>query len=235
MRINNLCLPTILFVLFGLLISCEDNLKYSCPSLPEYFKSNETQALFLETAFEPEYGQSSDRLKKWNSDINIFIDGVPTRSRLAEVDTVIKELNKLSTYIPINKVNSKAEANLILYLGSMENYVTAVEPSVANIALGNSGFAAISWNSSNEIIRASACVDIVNFTGLLFFKHVLREELAQTLGIVNDTNNNEKSIFYQLPNFTITYSEADKEIISYLLGDELKAGMCKHEALKIID
>ncbi len=228
----------IYFILAVILFcSCNEdtNRESTCPALPNNFSPTETQALFLELAFDQEFGQSTDRLRKWDDTINIFIEGNISRRGSIEIDTVLKELNELSTAIPINTVTDKSEANLILFLGSMKDYVALVEPSVAGIAEGNSGFAVISWNDQNEIIKASACVDIVNFTGLIFFKHVLREELAQALGIINDSKLDEKSVFFQLPNLATNYSERDKEIIAYILGDDLSAGMCKTEVLNIVD
>jgi len=126
--------------------SCEERsgADSTCPTLPASFSPSETQALFLELAYDQEFGQSTDKLRKWADTINIFIEGNISRRGSMEIDSVLKELNELSTAIPIIPVTIKSKANLILFLGSMEDYVTSIEPSVAGIAEGNSGFAVIS-------------------------------------------------------------------------------------------
>jgi len=230
-------LKIVFLILVVLLTSCDNrfDLKPSCIEPPNSFEPSQSQSLFLELAFDQEFGQSTDRLRKWNNPINIFIDGNPSEEILNEIALVISELEALSTLIPISTVSTRAESNLILFLGDKEDYIALVEPNAAGIANGNSGFATIAWNTNNEIIRASACVDIVNFSGTQFIKHVVREELAQTLGLINDTENDPNSIFYQFTNSVTAYSNTDKEMIAFMLGDDLKPGMCKTEALEVLE
>jgi hypothetical protein len=45
-------------------------------------------------------------------------------------------------------------------------------------------------------------------------KHVLREELTQSLGFGNDSNNYTDSIFYENFSSDTEYSEQDKLVIS---------------------
>jgi len=228
------CLYLALFFLMG---ACDNRfeLRPTCIDLPASFTPTNAQALFLEIAFDQEFGQASERLRKWNSPIYIFIDGNPSDQILQEVEVVITELVALSTEIPIVEVDTREEANLILFLGAKEDYIELIEPGAAGIANGNSGFATIAWNTNYEIIRASACVDIVNFSGTEFIKHVVREEMAQTLGLINDTEEDPNSIFYQFANAATAYSKTDEQLITYMLGEELKAGMCKTEALGVVE
>lgn len=234
MNLKKLRLEICALLLMAILLSCDNESKSECPPLPSDIELNTTQTLFLELTFEQEFGQTTEKLRKWNTPVNLFVEGNASRRQLALVDSAINDLNRLSTAIPIIKVASKSAANMILFLGSIEEYVTTIEPSVAGIAEGNSGFAVISWNGENEITKASACVDNVNFTGLLFFNRVLREELAQALGIINDTTLDEESVFYQLPNVASNYSENDKKVISYMLGNQLSAGMCRTEVINVV-
>ncbi|NRB50719.1 MAG: DUF2927 domain-containing protein [Saprospiraceae bacterium] len=102
------------------------------------------------------------------------------------------------------------------------------------MAEGNSGFATIAWNDQNEIIRASACLDVINYADEQLYRHILREELAQILGLINDTETDDNSIFYQFNSNRTTYSAIDQQLIAYMLGNELKPGMCKSEIMEII-
>ena len=144
------------------------------------------------------------------------------------------ELSSLSTFIEIRQVASQEDSNCRLFLGSKEDYVESVEPKAAGIAEGNSGFATIAWNDQNEIIRASACLDVKNYADEQLYRHILREELAQILGLINDTETDDNSIFYQFNSNRTTYSAIDQQLIAYMLGNELKPGMCKSEIMEII-
>ncbi|MEO0338017.1 MAG: DUF2927 domain-containing protein [Bacteroidota bacterium] len=193
-----------------------------------------SQELFLDLAFDQEFGQSTDRLRKWEDDIYIYIEGQTEPEVLLAIDQVIQELNDLSTTIRLTTVAVQEEANLRLFLGEKEDYVALVEPAASGFAEGNSGFATIAWDQDNAIIRASACIDNVNFSDPSLLQHVIREELAQVLGLINDTTLDDKSIFYQLGSTQTTYSLIDQLMISYMLGDELSPGMCKEEVLDIV-
>ena len=218
-----------------LLTACEKEAVLSeCDALPDTFIPNEVQSLFLEVGFGQEFGQSTPNLRKWNSAIRIFVEGPLSDTLAAEIEQVIAELTALSTYIEIELVAMKEVSNCQLFLGRKENYVQRLEPNAEGIAEGNSGFASIAWNSNNEIIHASACLDIVNYTDQQLHKHVLREELAQVLGLINDTVFDDNSIFYQFDTDRISYSDMDRQLIAFMLGNELKAGMCKSEVIAIV-
>lgn len=209
----------------------EEKVEPVCADLPTDFKPSETQALFLDLVFDQEFGQSAERLRKWNAPIQIFIEGSVTDKVQAEIDLVIAELNGLSTFIALSKVSTQEEANLRLFLGEKEDYVALVEPDAAGIAEGNNGFATIAWNNNFMITRASACIDVVNTTDSDRLKHIIREELAQCLGLINDTELDENSMFYQFSSSVANYSQTDQKIIAAMLGNDLKAGMCPNIAL----
>jgi hypothetical protein len=44
-------------------------------------------------------------------------------------------------------------------------------------------------------------------------KHILREELTQSIGLLNDSMKYPNSIFYQGWTFPTEYTELDKEVI----------------------
>lgn len=209
-----------------------------CSPISDDIELSFTQSLFIDLAFREEFGQPSERLRKWNQPIFVFIEFVDveavTSEVLDEVDEVIAELSALSTSVTIEKVQDRDLANVRVFLGEKEDYVQMVEPNAAGFAEGNSGFAAIAWNNDFEIIRASACIDVVNNSGDQIVKHILREELAQTLGLINDTNLDENSIFHQTILDAVAYSARDQTIIGEMLGSDLQPGMCETEAIEII-
>jgi hypothetical protein len=65
-------------------------------------------------------------------------------------------------------------------------------------------------------------------------RHLLREELTQSLGLMNDTNDYPDSIFYQAWTITTQYSEIDKKIIRLLYHQDIKAGMNRLQVEELI-
>jgi hypothetical protein len=59
-------------------------------------------------------------------------------------------------------------------------------------------------------------VDVVRTTDEEAQKHLLREELTQSLGLTNDSWKYPESIFYQGWTTTTTYTEMDKRLIDLL-------------------
>lgn len=222
-------------LLFLFLIACEEDAptRPECAVMtpPTNLSLNET--LFLDLSFGQEFGQMADGLRKWQTNINIFVRGNAPQETMDEIDLIIEELDGLSNSIRIRRTTDENSANHILFLGLKEDYVALVEPQAAGIAESNSGFAAIAWNANLEIIRASACVDIINFSPAQ--KHILREELAQTLGLINDTELVDNTIFHQFIDTTESYSDIDQAMIGFILSSELQAGMCLNEVLDIVE
>ncbi|MEL7123310.1 MAG: DUF2927 domain-containing protein [Bacteroidota bacterium] len=224
----------LLFLVF--LVSCQkEELTVDCSPFDPSFIPNDIQMLFLDLAFDQEFGRSTERLRKWNQKINVFIDGTAELEVMNEIDLVLSELNTLSTSVLIEKIRDKQAANLQIFLGTKEEYVSLVEPRAAGIAEGNSGFATIAWNDQHEIVAASVCIDVIQFSGIEHFQHVIREELAQVLGLINDTELLEESIFHQFNSSSTSYSETDKMFIAYMLGNELQPGMCEREVVEIVN
>lgn len=218
-----------------LLSACKkEEILPDCAALPDTFNPNELQSLFIEVGLGQEFGQDSPRLRKWNSEIRIFMEGALTDTLVVQIEAVIAELSALSTFIEIKQEANIEDSNCRLFLGRKEDYVESVEPKAIGIAEGNSGFATIAWNNQNEIIRASACLDVLNYADAQLYRHILREELAQILGLINDTESDDNSIFYQFNSSRTSYSAIDRQLIAYMLGNELKPGMCKSEIMDIV-
>jgi len=64
--------------------------------------------------------------------------------------------------------------------------------------------------------------------------HLIREELTQSLGIMNDSYSFEDSIFYQGWTDTINYLPIDRTIISLLYDPRLKSGMTQEQVRSIL-
>ena len=65
--------------------------------------------------------------------------------------------------------------------------------------------------------------------------HLIREELTQSLGIMNDSYRYKDSIFYQEWTDTIDYAPIDRTIISLLYDSRLKPGMGKDQVRNALE
>jgi len=213
-------------------MSCsKDNLNPACDSI-NLSQLNDEQALFYDLAFKEEFGDDSERLRKWDDDINYVIVGQLDSPLLLELNLVIDEINQTSANLRLVEVNTQQEADLIIFFGTKEEYIAEVKPQAEGLAEGNRGFTSIAWDNDFRIVSASVCIDNVNFTQFEDLQHVLREELAQSLGLINDTELNDTSIFHQFIQ-NQSYSDQDLQIIGEMLSNNLEPGMCPDEAIMV--
>ena len=188
--------------------------------------SSEVENYFYEIALGAEYGSNDVTIKKWTSDINIYCDGEWNNELLRELDTIINDLTPLMGSVKINVVKQKWAANFIAYIGSPTIYSTSIEPKTAPYIRYNSAMFWIYWSGRNHIYKGSMWIDPTFSEKQL--KHVLREELTQSLGLMNDSWKYTNSIFYQGNSGWVTsYSDIDKQIIKILYSDRIRPSMSK--------
>jgi hypothetical protein len=188
---------------------------------------------FNELIFGSEFGDSNKRSKKWTKSMKIFVSGKCPGYLDKELNKIIKEINALVDSISLSRVTSKRDSNYIIYFGSGKNYAK-IEPNAQPYLKDNLGFLWVYWNSNNEIYKGSMYVDIIRTRNKNTQKHLLREELTQSLGIMNDSYKYPDSIFYQKWTHTTNYLEIDKYVIQLLYNKEIKPNMNKQEINKII-
>ena len=188
---------------------------------------------FNELVFGAELGEKNQRIKKWVGDMRIFVKGerVPFLDR--ELDNIIEEINAMITPIRLLRVASEEEANYIIFLGSGEDYAKIESAARAHIER-NWGLFWVYFNGRNEIYKGSMYVDIIRAHRMDAQKHLLREELTQSLGIMNDSYRYADSMFYQKWNPVTRYSEIDKGVIKLLYQSQIKTNMTKQQVNQLI-
>ncbi|NOQ36649.1 MAG: DUF2927 domain-containing protein [Methylococcaceae bacterium] len=188
---------------------------------------------FNELAFGSEFGGESKRCSKWATNMKIFVAGKPPAYLDKELDKIIKEINTLISPIKLLRVNSKRESNYIIFFGSGEGY-TNIEPKAKAYIDENWGLFWVYSNRNNEIFRGTMYVDIFRTKNKNAQKHLLREELTQSLGIMNDSYKYSDSMFYQKWSHPTSYSAIDKQVIKLLYNPAIKPNMTKSEINKLI-
>ena len=184
---------------------------------------NDTISYYNEITKSTEFTNKPNEPQKWKSDVKIYIDGIYDSVAEAEVYNVIEELNELISTINIAVVNNKNEANLIAFFGFCSDY-DKFEPKAIPYSGNNYGLFVVN-SKNNEIFKGSFYVDVVRCGWLdttltdKTKKHLVREELTQSLGLYNDSMKYPNSIFYQGFTFTTEYSDLDKKIIRIHYND----------------
>ena len=170
---------------------------------------------FKEITGISEFTKRKVKPSRWTSDMNIFVKGDKPKHLMGELVKIVDELNSIITTININIVDDESQSNYIIFFGSHHEYGKMV-PSVKHLIENNYGLFNI-ITSNQTIISGTMYVDIVRSYGYVEFeKHVLREELTQSLGFINDSYKYPNSIFYQDYSEVTEYSDIDVELIKMM-------------------
>lgn len=190
-----------------------------------YGQQSEVDNYFNEIAYKNEF-TNDVILKKWSKDIKIFIcdfnqDIFFSESVKKDIDSlklelskIVFDLNVLIDPINISIVDSIGKANFFIYLGSSEWYNYNV-PESKPYTISNYGLGWVSLEGQT-IVKSEVYVNIYKSLTLNEKKHLLREEITQSLGLFNDSWLYPNSIFYQGWTDVVEFSELDKKIITKL-------------------
>lgn len=179
---------------------------------------------FKDVALGFEFGSASQITRKWKSTVKIFVDGDFSTDLETELTRIVTELNSLfSDGFSIEIVSDVADSNYFLFFGTGEDYA-ALYPTQTNLVGSNFGLFSIFWNGSSELDRAHMYVDTER-ANLAAQKHLLREELTQSLGLARDSEEYPTSIFQALWTTTNEYAEIDKVLIRMLYSSEMVIGL----------
>lgn len=182
---------------------------------------------FYEIALGAEYGESGNVIHKWADDIGIKLKGRPTDRDIETINEVISELNYIIYGIKLDIV--VWDPDIEIYFDSVDRF-SSIEP---NYIQGNTGFFWTWWDDSGALYRAR----ILIATGGINQKersHLIREELTQSLGMMNDSYEYKDSIFYQDWTDTGSYSDMDRAVIRILYDPRIKLGMTMDEVDDVI-
>lgn len=197
---------------------------------PKYNK--EAIDYFVEVALGSEYGSADKVIAKWQGEVRLFVAGEQIPPVQQEITKIIKELNALMKSCKIREVTQESEANLILFLGNKQDYADRYEPKAERY--NDLGFFYIYPNENKVLERGSLYIDTERMKANDTRFHFLREELTQSLGLMNDSFKYAESIFYQKWSLTNTFSPIDKQIIEMLYLPQVKAGMNEQEVRRIL-
>ena len=202
-------------------LSCSDDGEVNI-ELDEY--DFEVISYFKEIALGFEFGTSSEITRKWCSDLKIFVGGDISNDLNVELNNIVNEIRNLVTdNFSIQIVNDSSQSNYYIFFGSGDEY-SKIFPSQANYVDSNWGLFSVRWNASNCLTRGNMYVDIYR-ANTIEQRHLLREELTQSLGLAKDSFKYPNSIFQSSWTQTLNYMEIDKDVIRLLYHPNMSTGL----------
>lgn len=178
---------------------------------------------FMEVAFGNEFSNNPDTnyIRKWSKTMRLQVLGSPTHADLAALDQIVAELNRLmGGRMQITRVTE--EANATIYFVPEAEFLTYDRQYVPR----NLGFFRVWWDQKLEIQRARI---LISTTGINQRErsHLIREELTQSLGLMNDADTYRDSTFYQGWTDTQEFTMLDRDLIRMLYDSRVRAGMTR--------
>ena len=188
---------------------------------------------FQEIALGFEFGNASNITRKWSTEMRVFMGGDPSGELLAEFEKIRTEINGLATDgFRMTVVNDSLQANYYIFFGSGTKYAEMF-PNESNLVDSNFGLFNIFWNGQNQLNMGHMYVDIFR-TDLTAQKHLLREELTQSLGLAKDSPKYPESIFQSAWTTTTEYASIDKDLIRLLYHPNLREGLNESQVDEVL-
>lgn len=175
-------------------------------------RTQEVLDYYDEVVMNSEFDGSRSSAFKWDTDMKIYVEGQPTSELLSELSRIVSELNNIIDPVDIEVVSDRDNANYFVFFGSPDGFANAHPDINRSRLIDNWGLFQVSKNEGKmyvDVYRADLDEQ----------KHLLREELTQSLGLLNDSNKYPESIFYQKWTSTTEYANIDRELIDMLYNN----------------
>ena len=222
------------YCILACFISCSKNNEYNPHNETHLSHQDSVISYFKEVALGYEFGNASEVTRKWRMDMMVFVAGEKDTFMLTELDKIIAEINLLATDgFKIRLTTDSINSNFYLFLGADSVY-SKLFPQDSVLVKTNYGLFSTYFNSNNEIINGHMYVDMVRNTDQAAEKHLLREELTQSLGLAKDSYRYPESIFQQNWTTVTSYAPIDKELIKALYNPKMLTGLDSNTVVPIL-
>ncbi len=183
---------------------------------------------FMEVAMGSEYGLGNFAVRKWQTDIRFEVIGDPTLRDLEVLHDVVAELNHLiGDHVTLSIV--PADGNVKIHFIPHDEF-HYYEPG-GIVFYG--GFFWTWWNAVGEIHSGRIVIGADRITQHVR-SHLIREEVTQVLGLMNDSEKYPDSIFFQNFSTIQEFSGLDLQIIKLLYDSEIHTGMLDYQVEELL-
>ena len=185
---------------------------------------------YYEIGLGSEFGGGSAAAKKWmKPSISVSVDGTYNQNGVTCVDQTIADFNDISKETKLQRAESSSDITIQF----------APEPTFSSLLKEyvprNMGYFWTRADASGALNNATILIDTASINDTERC-HLIREELTQSLGLMNDSDKHADSMFYIDWTYTTQYSELDKQIISILYGGNgIEPGMGRAEIEKLFE
>lgn len=133
-----------------------------------------------------------------------------------ELDLVLNELNDLISTIQLTRVTKLEEANLEVYMGSVDG-CKLMDASTRSALAKNWAIQHCQLSTDNkEIVHGFVFLDFYRTPNIRVKKRLLRKKITQSLGLFNDADEIKESIFFYGYSEQMNFLPIDKELINIL-------------------
>ena len=208
------------FLLFA--VACEDGQENPSSTLTDF--QEESIAYFNEIALGVEFGNFREITRKWKTPMTIYVGGDISENNRTEIEKVVAEINTLvSDGFEIQFAADSAECNFYVYLGNAAEYSTYF-PEISQQVTTARGYSYLFFNQRAELTGGHLFVD-TDRTDPTEQKHLIREELTQSVGLARHSDRYPTSIFMEEGTTVTEFSALDKEIIRLLYHPNMVVGL----------
>ena len=185
---------------------------------------------FYEAAFQGEYGDTKRGVTiRWKEPIVMYMKGDYTNGDMATLAALLYDLAGRVPGLPELSLTAREEsANVILTFVPMDE----MKEVVPQYKEGNIGFV---WVNYDRFVIHSAKIAISTSTKQQRRSAVIREEVVNMLGLLNDITVTKDSIICQSGKTVVNLSDIDFAMLNYLYSKEISPGITLEKAKRILE
>jgi len=195
---------------------------------------------FLKTAFGAEYHLAGkvDRIRKYDTPVRVFADGVRRSDRKAQLAKVVADIATRIQHLDIAMADSSEGANVIVKLvrdrdlfRTIGTFYGTDRAREIRSNLDPQCLSGFRKNERYEIEHSDVILTVDN--GDFTFLDCAYEELLQSLGPINDTNSVPWTMFNDSVQMGF-FDVYDQYIMNILYDPRIKAGMTVQEVTAVL-
>lgn len=189
---------------------------------------------FSQIALGSEFSNDPLVIKKWRKNIHIHVvDALPSFLD-KELDKITAELNLLIQPVQMKREETLPLANVLLFYGSWEKFQSLIFVHKSRIK-NPKGYFFLLFNKKFEIEYAYIFINRNAGLSAPELRHVLREEISQSLGLMRDSWFDRDSIFFAGQSQTSEFTDLDRKFIRFLYRQDVRPGFKKRDLLRLFD
>jgi hypothetical protein len=195
---------------------------------------------FFKTAFGAEYHLSGrvDRIRKYDTPVRVFADGVRRSNRKAQLAKVVADIANRVRHLDIAMVNNSDGANVVVKLvrdrdlfRTISTFYGTDRAREIRSNLDPQCLSGFRKNDKYEIEHSDVILTVDN--GDFIFLDCAYEELLQSLGPINDTTSIPWTMFNDSVQMGF-FGVYDQYIMNILYDPRIRAGMTVQEVKTLL-